>query len=322
MTRAFSVFFGLMCLLLGSCTQRMVCPAYQSAFIYDKDELRKKFSYFQEDSTPKIYTASKNKYLIAEPVSYQRKVRSLRTVQMKPVPVHVPDSLSGKGKGADSVSMADFERAAKSIRDTTMIVDVPQAPADSVSEPLDSIYVITKDREVRLLKYNTPDSLLYDSVLNKWVPQIPKYYIADVRYNVTQDNYMWYLRDALILPDVRIAKMQQAGGGAEEGEEKAAGKEKRKGLGLKGLFKKKPKEAVDSTATQTPAEDEFDFIEEADTVSQAEVPQPGQEEKKPSRREKKPKVKKVKKPKKDKKQPEQPEVTPEEKKKEDDDDGF
>lgn len=319
MTRAFSVFFGLMCLLLGSCTQRMVCPAYQSAFIYDKDELRKKFSYFQEDSTPKIYTASKTKYLVAEPVSYQRKLRSLQTVQMKPVLVQVPDSLSGKP--ADSVSMADFDRAARSIIDSTMIVDVPRAPADTVSEPLDSIYVITKDREVRLLKYNTPDSLLYDSVLNKWVPQIPKYHIADVRYNVTQDNYMWYLRDNLILPDVRIARMQQAGaGGEEEREEKASRKEKRKGL--KGLFRKKQEEPVDSTEMQAPAEDEFDFIEEADTVSQAEVPQPGQEDKKPSRREKKPKVKKEKKPKKDKKQPEeQPEDKPAEKK-EEEDDGF
>jgi hypothetical protein len=319
MTRALVVFYGLLWLLLGSCTQRMVCPAYQSAFIYDKDALRKKFSYFQEDSTPKIYTASKNKYLVAEPVSYHRRVRGLRTVEMKAVPVHVPDSISGNGKEADSVSMADFERAARSIRDSTFITDVPQQE-DTVAAELDSIYVITKDREVRLLKYNTPDSLLYDSVLNKYVPQIPKYYIADVRYNVTQDNYMWYMRDALILPDVRIAKLQQAGGGGDEGE-KAAGKKKQ---GLKGffknLFKKKAKEEVDSAATQPPAE-EFDFIDEADTVSQAEVPQPGQEVKKPSRREKKPKEKKVKKPKKDKKQPEQPEVKPAEKK-EDEDDGF
>jgi hypothetical protein len=316
MTRAFSVCFGLLCLLLGSCTQRTVCPAYQSAFIYDKDVLRKKFSYFQEDSTPKVYTASKNKYLVAEPVSYRHKIRSLQTVQMKPVPVHVPDSLTGEK--TDSVTMADFDRAARSVIDSTVIADVPQQE-DTVAAELDSIYVITKDKEVRLLKYNTPDSLLYDSVLHKYVPQIPKYYVTDVRYNVTQDNYMWYLRDALILPDVRIARLQQAGAGEKDDDEKASGKEKQKGRGLRGLFKKKPEEVVDSTATQAPKE-EFDFIDEADTVSQAEVPQPGQEEKKkPSRREKKPKVKK---PKKDKKQPEQPEVKPAEKKKEEEDDGF
>src|SRR5687767_5599741 len=121
MRRAVIVFFGS-CLLLGSCTQRMICPAYQSAFIYDKDELRKKFSYFLEDSTPKVYTASKNKYLVAEHVSYPRKVRSLQTVRMKPVPVVVPDSLINE----DSVITADLDRAARSVIDSTFIVDIPQ----------------------------------------------------------------------------------------------------------------------------------------------------------------------------------------------------
>src|SRR5688572_26957513 len=101
MTRVLSVCLGL-CLILGSCTQRMICPAYQSAFIHDKDELRKKFSYFLGDSTPKVYTASKNKYLVAEPTSYQKRLRSMQTVRMKPVRVVVPDSLTSN---ADSVSM-------------------------------------------------------------------------------------------------------------------------------------------------------------------------------------------------------------------------
>ena len=102
MTRAIYLFEGFIVLLAG-CTQRMVCPAYQSAFIYDKEELRKKFSYFVGDSTPKVYTASKNRYLIAEHTSYQKKVRSLQTVPMKRVMVAVPDSshslsMSGKPK--------------------------------------------------------------------------------------------------------------------------------------------------------------------------------------------------------------------------------
>jgi hypothetical protein len=72
----------------------MICPAYQSAFIYDKNELRKRFSYFQEDSTPKILMASKTKYLIAEPISYRKKLRMMQTVAMKPVNPVVPDSLT------------------------------------------------------------------------------------------------------------------------------------------------------------------------------------------------------------------------------------
>ena len=100
--------------LISACTQRMICPAYQSAYIYDKDQLRKRFSYFQEDSTPKVYTASKTKYLIAEPESYRKKVRSLQTVAAKPVKTVLPYSLAmeeGEGllgeEGADGVTGVD-----------------------------------------------------------------------------------------------------------------------------------------------------------------------------------------------------------------------
>src|SRR6187402_1400284 len=98
-------FFALvvLTLILGACTQRMICPAYQSAFIYDQDELRKKFSYFEDDSTPKVFTASKNKYLIAETPSYKKKIRSMQTVAMKPVNVNLPDSLKEGIEGEDGV---------------------------------------------------------------------------------------------------------------------------------------------------------------------------------------------------------------------------
>ena len=265
MKRAITVFFGS-CLLLGACTQRMICPAYQSAFIYDQNELRKKFSYFQEDSTPKVYTASKNKFLIAEPTSYQRKIRAMQTVKMKPVPVVVPDSLTN----SDSVSMADLDRAARSVIDSTFIKDVPK---DSVAAaPQDSVYVITKDKELRLLKYNAPDSLEYDSIANKYVPQTPKYYVSQVRLNIEQDNYMWYLRDALVLPDVKLAGNTKSEGEEKEGKETAG---KKKGGFFKNLFRKKHKEEVDSASLQPPPADEFDYVEsETDTTLQAEIPQP------------------------------------------------
>ncbi len=318
MTRTLSVFLGLTCLLLGSCTQRMICPAYQSAFIYDKDELRRKFSYFLEDSTPKVYTASKNKYLIAEPVSYQQKIRSMQTIAMKRVPVHVPDSLSGV---QDSVSMADLDRAARSVIDSTYIVDVPR---DTVSaEALDSIYVISKDREHRLLKYNAPDSLEYDPATGRYVTQKPEYYVKEVRYQMEQDNYMWYLRDALVLPDVRLAKMRQAQGDA------GAETSKKEKQGLKGffknLFRKKKKEEADTIPQAPVQEEEFDYIDEADTTSQAEIPQPGQEEKATKvrkKKEKKPKAEKVSRKKNNDAIETQPEAAPAEKKEEDDDDGF
>ncbi|HLT72256.1 MAG TPA: hypothetical protein VKZ75_06365 [Cyclobacteriaceae bacterium] len=261
MIRAFFVISGL-CLLLGACTQRTICPAFQSAFIYDKDVLRKKFSYFQEDSTPKILMASKNRYLIAEPVSYRKKLSSLATVEMKDVYPVVPDSLSMD----EDVSLADLDRAARSVIDSTFIVDVEQ-PVDTLAgEDTDSAYVISKDREVRLLRYDR------DSV---------NYRVDEIRFNTDQDNYMWYLRDALVLPDVRLAQMQ--GKWEEEASEREAKKEK-KGF-FRRLFKKKKKdiEEVPSDTLETAPEidrSEFDFEYNENETPEEPVVEPETKEKK------------------------------------------
>ena len=276
MARAFFLLLGC-CLALASCTQRSICPAFQSAYIHDKDALRKKFSYFLEDSTPKILTASKNKFLVAEPTPYRKKIRSLQTVEMKPVPVLVPDSLVN----GDSVNLADLDRAARSIIDSTYIEDVPATQPPPVE---DSVYVITKDKELRLLKYNAPDSLEYDPVAEKYVAQKPEYYVKDVRLNIEQDNYMWYLRDYLVLPDVRLAKIHQASEAKESkrNREKNEKEARKKKGGLKGffknLFKKKPKEA-DSTQVAPPPQEEFDFID-SDTLAQVKPVTPEPETKK------------------------------------------
>ncbi len=234
----------------------MICPAYQSAFIYDQDELRKKFSYLNEDSTPKIfYTASKTKYLIAEPISYRKKIRNMSTVAMKDVNIKLPDSLEIGND--DIVAGAELDLAARSIIDSVYIVDVPQ---DSTVEEDEEPYMITVDKEVRLLKYDFPDSLVYDPSTGKYVAETPKYVITEVRYNVEQDNYMWYLRDFLILPDVKLSKEKQ-------GESKASKtKKQKKGVFgfFKGLFKKKNKEATDTTDLQAPVKssDDFDYVDE------------------------------------------------------------
>jgi hypothetical protein len=260
MARALVLFIGF-CLMLGSCTQRSICPAFQSAYIHDKDALRKKFSYFLEDSTPKLLTASKNKYLVAEPTTYRKKIGSLQTVEMKPVFVQVPDSILN----ADSVSTADLDAAARSVIDSTFIEDVPAQKQERAG---DSVYVITKDRELRLLKYNGADSLVYDPQSEKYVSQKPAYYVKDVGLNIEQDNYMWYLRNHLVLPDVRLAGKQQA---AEEKARKSGEKAVKKKKGLKGFFKnlfRKKQEPSDSTTVPAPPKEEFDFIE-SDTLTQA-----------------------------------------------------
>jgi hypothetical protein len=262
MVRPFFVLI-ILSLLFSACTQRLICPAYQSAFIYDKNELRKQFSYFQEDSTPKILVASKTKFLIAEPMSYRKKLRSMQTIAMKPVNPVLPDSMTvGEDElmGEDGVVPgAELDQAARSVIDSIYIEDVP---VDTTQTYVDSIYVITKDKELRLLKYNRPDSLKYDEASGKYVPETPEYVVNDIRYNVEQDNYMWYLRNSLVLPDVRLSQLHQS---AQEEAEKKASKAKKKGFFgfFKNLFKKKEKEQVDTTEQEVQPKpiDDFDYVE-------------------------------------------------------------
>lgn len=132
MSRLYLFAAGLF--LLAACnTQRMVCPAYQSSFIYDKEAVRQKFSYFKPDSTPKVYTASKNKYLVAVPESYRKKYRKMQTVEMNPVYPVVPDSL----KEQEEFALAEVD------------------DLDSARGAVDSVYAITKTKE----KYNLDQDL-------------------------------------------------------------------------------------------------------------------------------------------------------------------
>ncbi|MBX2955475.1 MAG: hypothetical protein KF846_04935 [Cyclobacteriaceae bacterium] len=308
--------------LLSSCTQKVVCPAYQSAFIYDKQELQKKYSYFNEEGEPKVLaSASKNKYLVAEPTTYKRKNRSLQTVVMKPVNPVVPDSLL-----MDDLALAgDLDRAARSVIDSTYIVD-PE-PRDS-AEVTEKKYVISVDREVRVLKHSYPDSIQYDSVSKRYdrfyvpgVPVKPSYHVKEIGFNVEQDNYMWYLRDVLVLPDVRLAK--------EIGEQKKAAKtEKKEKKRIKGffggLFKKKDKKTDEAALDQQKVSadmDEYNFDEFDD------VPRDSASTTKPAPAAKKKKgitlFQKKDKPAKQKAEPKSKKAdTPPAKKEEDEDDGF
>lgn len=352
MVRAFFVLISAS-LLFSACTQRMICPAYQSAFIYDQEELRKKFSYFDDDSTPKIYTASKNKYLVAEDLSYKRRLRGIQTVPMKPVNVAVPDSLlpgyiegmdEGIANGEDGVVPgAEMDLAARSVIDSTYIVDVPRDTAKVEEE--DSVYMISRDKEVRVLVYDTRDSLIYDPASGRYVPKTPKYFVKEVKFNVDQDNYMWYLRDYLVLPDVKLAHENQNGAGGNG--KSAKGKKEKKGFFgfFKNLFKKKKKDApADSTQQQQPvkSEDDFDYVDEDEQQQlqegQSQTDQQGEPEKKKGglgflKKKKKSETApggestpaeatKEKKAKKKKNKEPEPEPPAEEEKKEEEEDGF
>lgn len=221
MNKAFLFVVGSLLIFSACNTQKMVCPAYQSAFIHDQVALRKRFSYFNEDSTPKVYTVSKNKYLIIPEQSYRKKIRSMQTIEMKPIYPKVPDSLQAKEED-------EFKGAEQDEATTDSLVA-------AMKEAEDSVYAISKDKEVRLLKYDRDSA---------------KYRIANVRYTSDQDIYMWYFRDVLVLPDVRAAMEEEKN--VKEGKTGVAAKGKKEKVGIKGFFqkllRKKPKK--DSTAVQ------------------------------------------------------------------------
>lgn len=263
MNRVLLVGIVLM-ITLGSCTQRLICPAYQSSFIHDKETLRKKFSYFQEDSTPKVFTAStsRNRYLVAVPESYRRKLRSLQTVEMKPVYPQIPDSLKEK---QDENMLAE--------RDIVVDSTATQGEPSKGLDPTDSAYAITKTKE---------------------------------KYNVDQDNYMWYFRDVLVMPDVRAAMEDK-----KKSKEEQSGKgEKQKGGFFKNLlniFKKKDK---DSTSVSAPP------LQLTDSTSTS-ATTPKEKKSLFKKKDKAPKEKKVK-----EKKAAEPEKKKGDAKKEDEDDGF
>jgi len=111
----------LISLLAWSCAERTICPAYQSAFIHDKDALTKHFSYFKEDSTPKLLTASKNKFGIGERQPYWKKVRSLNTVKMETMYPQLDDSTQWAG---DIALMAEMDVVDSIALDSTSVNEI------------------------------------------------------------------------------------------------------------------------------------------------------------------------------------------------------
>jgi hypothetical protein len=247
----------IVCLALGSCADKVICPAYQSSFIYDKDALRKKFSYFENDSVPKVLTASKTKYLIAVPESYRKRYRKMQTIEMKPIYTVLEDSADREGAGyvilPDTLPLGGV-RVDSAAR--------PKLDSAKVNAE-DSVYVITKDKEVRILKYNFPDSLKYDSATGRYVREKPPYYYVDeVGYNTEQENYMWYFRKELILPDVRISKSKESAKGK-------VAVVKKKSFFSKLMFWKRNKKAKTDSLQVAPVDsskvDDFDFGFEQDS---------------------------------------------------------
>lgn len=236
MTRA-PLTYVVIVIILGSCTQRLVCPAYQSAFIFDKPTAREKFVYYNESTTdpreilasnsksitlpprdsswsksdvlpgpalPQVRRVKMDKYLLLPEKTYKKALRSLQTVEMKQV-------LPKKPAEADSLDIMNaMDSAARTITDTLTVQAAKQKPEAAA----DSVYTITKTKE---------------------------------KYNMDQDIYMWYFRDILVLPDVRAAMMEKSETAAKEKKASKQGFFKR-------LFGKKNKKAKEDSLKVDEAE--------------------------------------------------------------------
>ena len=220
------IFLVMICLALWSCADKLICPAYQSSFIHDKETLRKKFSYFEDDSIPKVYTASKTKYLVAVPESYRKRYRKMQTVEMKTVYPVLEDSLAQDSTASpldsllrlDSVAIAGLDSATRAKLDSAKL------------NAEDSIYVISKAKE---------------------------------KFNNEQENYMWYFRKELILPDVRLSKIKET----EKGKPETV---KKKSFFRKLMFWKKDKPKSDSLKIAPVGH--LDSLGIADSVSVSQQP--------------------------------------------------
>ena len=132
--------------MLGACTERTICPAYQSAFLHDPKALTAHFSYFNQDSTPKLRDVSKSRYLVVEPVAYKKRIRELRTITMQDV-YPVPD---------DSVGFdQDLMLAERDVLDSTQL-----AATDSIHPGLKGPFNIDQ----QLYMYYLEDVLLLPDV--------------------------------------------------------------------------------------------------------------------------------------------------------------
>jgi len=208
----FLVLGFIIILLSQACTERMICPAYQSAFIHDEGTLERHFSYFNEDSTPKILEASKSKFLIIEPLSYRKKLRSLRTVEMKDIYPIEDDSL----EFAAEFALAEVDKGGDLYDSADLVRDIEyNNQTDADTTPVDSSYVIS---------------------------------IVKEKFNIDQELYLWYMRKYLVYPDVKIQLQDEAE--AKQALEAAEPKEKKGFFGFfKNLFKKKNKDELDQAET-------------------------------------------------------------------------
>ncbi len=205
----------------------MICPAYQSAFIHDKPSQKEAFVFYNSNVNQSREVVASNSKTLTLPANDSTWTNSIvlpgpslpkerRTKKTRYL--LLPEKTYKKAlralqtvemkpvypKKIDSVDIKKaLDSAARSITDTLSV-----SGSSAAEEGKDSTYVISLEKE---------------------------------KFNADQDNYMWYFRNILVLPDVRIAMNEEETAGKP-----ATVKKQKKGFFgfFKNIFKKKPKESV------------------------------------------------------------------------------
>jgi hypothetical protein len=238
----------------------MICPAYQSNFYFDQKKQKEAFFFYNDNkSQPREVLSSNSKTLNLPPrdsswdnshviqgpaLPFERKVKKEKYLLLPKKSYKqalralqtVPMKPVYPKTEEDTLDIKKaLDSAARSITDTITSIAAVK-PKEKPAE--DSAYVISKEKE---------------------------------KFNLDQDNYMWYFRDILVLPDVRVG-INEAKEGKEGTSATTKKGEKKSFFGkLKGLFKRKPKQSADTTSFIKAKVDPF---QEPDSTMVQSQPQP------------------------------------------------
>lgn len=216
------IFFNLLFIATACTVQKRVCPAYQSAFIFDKNTRENHFSYYNNHFKEAMtVTASIGKSIEIPPKDTLWMLRSV---------------------GLDGPAIP-FQKKVKRNK-YLLLPKKSHRKALKLMRTVERKFVYEAYDSARMEKIHQLDSIsLLDSV----------YRISEARekFNLDQDAYMWYFKDQLLLPDARWEKFDKFVEEKKRAEETA--KKNRKGWFS--FLKRKKKLPEDTTAAKVLPED-------------------------------------------------------------------
>lgn len=271
---------------LGSCTQRTICPAYQSAFIYDKKKSIETFAYYNDDTLKAKEIELSNGKKVTLPARN-------KSIQYGANPTYADKTRRDRSDSSDREKYPDVYASAapsqqqmmnKPYRSNYQVLPGPALPKERYVKYDRYLLLPRKTYKKAVRALNTvpmtkvypekpkPDSALViagaelDSgamaATKKRVDSTYMITLAREKYNTEQENYLWYMRKDIILPDAWYARYGKDGSADDSRKNKTAApaeQKKKKGF-FKNLFKKKSK-STDSLAVESVAPQPTDSVQ-------------------------------------------------------------